>query len=364
MDSAQAKSYRCEGCGGTLSFDPEHGSLRCGHCGHSRPVANGPQPIVERDLFAGLATRARGLGVSALRSCRCQECGATVDFAEGLTATRCAFCGSPRVLTQAENRSLIRPESLLPFAISRELSTKAFSRWLAGLWFRPSNLKHQATVHELVGVYVPYWTFDAQVDSDWTAEAGYYYDVEETFTDREGQEKTRKVRHTRWERAAGYRHDRYDDVLVCASRGLPADLARRLRTFDTGRLVPYTPEYLAGFRAEEYAIELQAGFAQAKADMDREQESRCASDVPGDTQRQLSVHSRYSELTFKHVLLPVWIAAYRYQDQVFRFLVNGQTGEVVGKAPYSWVKILLAVLLTGLVLGLAYLLWRSHEGGL
>lgn len=361
-ESAQSKSYPCEQCGGTLHFDPQRGSLHCRHCGATRLVQENAQPVAERDLFEGLSTAARGLGASQLRTSRCQECGATVDFSEGLTATRCAFCGSPRVLEQAENRSLIRPGSLLPFSQSREQSSAAFNRWLAGLWFRPSNLKHLARIHELVGVYVPYWTFDAEVDSRWTAEAGYYYEVEETFTNRDGQEKTRKVRHTRWEPADGWRHDRYDDVLVCASRGLPPDLANRLRTFDTTKLRAYAPEYLAGFSAEEYAIDLERGFAHAKASMDQSQASRCAADVPGDTHRKLEVQNRYSALTFKHVLLPVWIAAYRYQDQVFRFLVNGQTGEVVGKAPYSWIKILLTVLVSAALLALAYLLARSRQG--
>jgi DNA-directed RNA polymerase subunit RPC12/RpoP len=363
-ESAQATSYPCERCGATLQFDPQCGGLHCSHCGTTRRVEPRAEPIAERDLFEGLATASRGLGASALRTTRCQECGATVDFSAGLTATRCAFCGSPRVLEQSENRSLIRPGSLLPFSISREKSAAAFSAWLAGLWFRPSNLKQLARLHELVGVYVPYWTFDAEVDSSWQAEAGYHYEVEETFTDRDGQEKTRKVRHTRWQSASGARHDRYDDVLVCASRGLPADLSRRLRHFDTDRLVPYAPEYLAGWRAEEYAVELKQGFAQAKAEMDQSQQSRCADDVPGDTHRDLQVQSHYSQLTFKHVLLPVWIAAYRYQDQVFRFLVNGQTGEVVGKAPYSWAKIVGTVLLCGLLLGLLALFLRSRQGGL
>lgn len=363
-ESARAQSYPCQTCGGKLSFDAARGCLVCAHCGAVRSIAATDTTIGEHDLFEGLATAPRGLGASSMRAARCQECGATVDFSDGLTATRCAFCGSPRVLEQAENRSLIRPESLLPFGVDRARSTQAFVRWIAGLWFRPSDLRGLARVEELVGVYVPYWTFDADVESEWDAEAGFHYEVEETYTDRDGQEKTRRVRRTRWESASGNRHDHFDDVLVCASRGLPPDLANSLRTFDTARLVPYAPDYLAGWRAEEYGLDLQHGFRQAKARMDATQQSRCADDVPGDEHRSLVVRNQYSALTFKHVLLPVWIAAYRYRDRVFRFLVNGQTGEVVGKAPYSWPKILATVVLVAALLGLAYLLSRGHGGDL
>jgi hypothetical protein len=204
-----------------------------------------------------------------------------------------------------------------------------------------------ARVQDLGGVYVPFWTYDAHVDSSWTAEAGFYYYVTEEYEVVENGEtvtRTREIRHTRWESAWGDRSDDYDDVLVCASVGLPQDLAESLRSFDTAALVPYTPGFLAGWLAEEYAVDVREGFSHAQQKIDAEQESRCGTDVPGDTHRSLQVNSTYSNLTFKHVLLPIWIAAYRYRGEIYRFLVNGQTGEVQGKAPYSWIKITLAVL--------------------
>ncbi len=275
-----------------------------------------------------------------------------------VTATCCTFCGSARVLEQSENQNALRPESLLPFAVDKKLANGHFARWLGKLWFRPSDLKRMARVQEVNGVYVPFWTFDADVQSRWTAEAGYHYYTEQEYTTQQsGQRLTqnRRVQQTRWERAWGQRHDHYHDVLVCASRGLPENLARGLQTFDVAQLVPYSPGYLAGWRAEEYAIDLQAGFGGAQQIMERSQAARCAADVPGDTRRNLRTAHTFSSVKFKHVLLPLWIAAYRYHGLVYRFLVNGQnveTGEVVGKAPWSWMK--LTLLLVGLVaIGLA-----------
>jgi hypothetical protein len=347
---SKAQRFKCEACGAEQKYDATSGRLKCDFCGAVRDVPKGEGAVVEHDLNAAWATlesMPTGLGTEGDKVAKCKECGAQIHFNGDLTATRCTFCGSASVLVQEENRRLLRPESLVPFAIDKARANDEFGRWMRGLWFRPGDLRRMARVQDLGGVYVPFWTYDAHVDSAWTAEAGFYYYVTEEYEVVENGEtvtKTREIRHTRWESAWGDRSDDYDDVLVCASVGLPQDLADSLRSFDTGALVPYTPGFLAGWLAEEYAVDVREGFSHAQQKIDAEQESRCAGDVPGDTHRALQVNSTYSGLTFKHVLLPIWIAAYRYRGEIYRFLVNGQTGEVQGKAPYSWIKITLAVL--------------------
>jgi hypothetical protein len=154
----------------------------------------------------------------------------------------------------------------------------------------------------------------------------------------------RQVRKIRWEPASGGRDDVYDDLLVHASKGLPEKLAAELGRFDTSALVPYRPEYLAGWHAEEYAVDLESGFAVGKQRIESTQEGRCGGDVPGDTHRNLRVRNTIRDPRWKHVLLPLWSLTYTYAGKDFPVLVHGQTGRVVGEAPYSWVKILLLVL--------------------
>jgi len=283
--TAKAQRFKCEQCGGEQLFDATRGKLKCKFCQAVRDVPAGGGQVVERDIFEGLASVQRGLGSeTGSKTSKCQECGAQVQFPDGHTATKCTFCGSAKVLEQDENRNVIRPESLLPFGVDKKTAGEAFSKWLAGLWFRPNDLKQMAKVHEIAGVYVPFWTYDAHVDSSWTAEAGYYYYVDEEYTATENGEtvtKTRQVRHTRWESAWGRRADDFDDVLVCGSQGLPRDLADQFKTFNTQQLVPYSPGFLAGWRAEEYAVDLDSGFGLARDKMAAEQQRRCASDVPG-----------------------------------------------------------------------------------
>ncbi len=343
---ANAEQFRCPNCRADMAFDPSAQKLSCGHCGHVVEIAGeGDSAIVEHDLEHGLAATAqRGYG-HAVRRATCKECNATVSFDAAATAAACDFCGSWQVLQQEENRNVLRPESLVPFQVDRDTATKSFSTWISKLWFRPSALKSEATVSEMRGIYVPYWTFDAHVDSSWTAQSGTYYYVTETYTERDAQgntvTKTRQVQKVRWRPAWGSRNDFYDDLLVCASRGLPPKLAAKAGDYDTGGLVPYEPRYLAGWRAEEYGVELNAAWKDAVSRMESSQHSRCANDVPGDTHRFLRVTNRFHDETFKHVLLPMWVSAYRFRDEVYRVLINGQTGKVTGKAPLSWFKILL-----------------------
>ena len=286
----------------------------------------------------GCASRARGLG-TPVTQVSCNDCGATVNVTPGEQTAKCAFCGSQQVLAQEAPGTAIRPESLVPFLVDKAGANQKFEQWLARLWFRPSDLKKMARLHEMGGVYIPFWTFDAWVRSTWHAEAGFHYYETEFYTDEDGNRETRQVQRTRWEPASGWRNDFFDDTLVCASKGLPPALVAKFRSFDTKQLSPYKPEFLAGWRAEAYAVDLMPAWGTAQDDMCRAQQIRCAGDVPGDTHRNLHVQNNFSNVTFKHILLPIWIAAYRYKGKPYQFLVNGQTGEVVGKAPWSVLKI-------------------------
>lgn len=355
-----------------MTFDAVSGGLACPYCGHRQAVdATGPAPseraleegeaLARRDGAPVVADEARGFGVE-VRTTQCQSCGARVSFAGLEIASRCDFCGSNQVLEQASNRNLIRPESLVPFAVDDARARQMFKDWLAGLWFRPSDLKKRAEVGDVSGVYVPYWTFDAGAESRWRAEAGHRYHEMQTVkktVDGKAQLVQERVQKIRWEPASGHRQDHFDDLLVVASKGLPKRIADGLRTFDTQQLQPYDPRFLAGWRAEEYGVGLEEGWREAETRMRREQEARCGLDVPGDTHRGLQVETRLGGRTYKHVLLPLWIATYRYGDKPFRFLVNGQTGEVKGEAPLSWPKILLTIFI---VCALLFALFTSFGG--
>lgn len=369
--SARARAnevhVRCENCGAAVYWKPSAQGLACEHCGAVRSVERLPGHILERPLTQTSQSEAEaqhpdaGLATKALR---CDNCGARVVLVEREISQACSFCGSSHVLPDEERRAAIRPESLIPLMLPREQVAQAFSAWLASLWFRPNALK-RLDVYDAVGLYVPAWTFDARADSSWTAQAGYYYYVTESYTtvvNGRSVLRTRQVRKVRWEPASGRRRDVFDDLQVLASKGIDPQLALELGRFDTQALVPYRPEYLIGWEAEEYVIDLEAGWRLGEERMRSMQEDRCSSDVPGDTQRDLRVSTRLDDVRWKHVLLPLWSLTYRFQGKPYAVLIHGQSGAIVGRAPYSWTKIFALVFLL-LVLGLALFLATQTGGG-
>lgn len=360
LDAAAAPSgFPCATCGAPTTWDPDHDALVCQHCGTRREVPRAEGAILERPLEdAGAA--ARGLGLST-RALACRTCGAVVALGGEVTSTHCVFCGSANVLAQESNRNALRPESLIPLDIGRAAVEQGFRKWLRGLWFRPSALQRLKRF-DAVGLYVPYWTFDAAVHSDWSADAGHYYHVTTMVpVMHQGRVSMRpqQVRKVRWVPAWGKRDDTYDDLLVNASRGVPDDLAARLGGFDTRQLVPYRPEYLAGWRAEEYQLDLEQAWAAARKRIVATQEGRCAGDVPGDTHRNLRANHDLSGVRWKHVLLPLWSLTYTFGGKPYTVLVHGQTGRVHGRAPWSVAKLgfaflalaALAAVLVGIVEG-------------
>jgi hypothetical protein len=336
--------FPCKRCGAEMAWDPDARALSCAHCGAQLVVPAGERTIVEL-LLADSGGVARGFGI-ATRTASCKSCGASVSFDGQEMSRACVFCGAPAVLEAESLRNAIRPGSLIPLDVGRARVEKAFERWIAGLWFRPTALKRTRRFDAL-GVYVPCWTFDCAAHSVWSADAGYYYYVTETRTvmvNGRAQVQHVQVQKVRWEPAAGSRDDRYDDLPVHASRGLPAGLAEELGRFELAALVAYRPEYLAGWHAEEYAVDLESGWKQAEERIVETQRSRCSGDVPGDTQRNLRVQTRLADVRWKLVLLPVWSLTYRWKGKPYAVLVHGQSGKVVGHAPISVWKILALVL--------------------
>jgi hypothetical protein len=337
-----------------LEFDPKRQELKCDYCDSAKVIEIEHKAVEEHDFFS--APTALGWDTS-IPTIKCDNCGATTSV--GLrTAGDCAFCGSSYVKEIPQHQNIIRPETLIPFQVDSNRAKDLYYNWIAKGFFRPSKLKRLARLEHLKGVYTPFWTYDTSTYSTWTAESGYYYYETETYSTYEDGErvtKTREVRKTRWEPSSGARHDFYNDVLIVASRGLDYHLVFKIYPYHLNYLIPYKPEYLSGWLAEEYAIDVRQGWEIAKENVKADERAKCAADVPGDTHRFLRVNTTFGNIKYKHVLLPIWVASYQYKKKTYHFLINGQTGEVQGYAPISWLKVgAVAAAIIGIALGIAY----------
>ncbi len=344
----EIKQFPCNQCGAKLTFKPGSSALRCEHCQHENPIPQSEEDIHELDFRSHLNALAGKEQELEARQIHCQACGATTSIDSHTTASQCPFCGSDVVAE--ETRRYLRPKSLLPFFVMREEAWTSFRKWLKGLWFAPNDLKKYAKREsKLKGVYVPFWTYDASTTSYYSGQRGDNYWVTETYTEN-GQTKTRQVQKIRWSFVSGVVWNVFDDVLVLASESLPKKHARKLEPWDLGNLVPYADDYLSGFQAESYKVDLGDGFEEAKGIMEVTIRQTVCGDIGGDHQRISSLSTQHDDVTFKHVLLPVWISAYRFRKKVYRILINARTGEVQGERPWSWVKITAAILAGAVVI--------------
>ena len=354
--------FPCEQCGADYRFDPDRGELVCDHCGHVEEIAQaGPwqSTIRELDFQSALAGELGDEEIEETRVLECPSCGARVEFDDATHSKECPFCATP-VVTGTGTHRHIKPKGVLPFALDERAARTAMTEWLGRLWFAPGGLQDYARKgRKMQGIYVPYWTFDADTKSSYHGERGTVYYETRTVT-RDGKRQTIRVQKVRWRSVSGRVARFFDDVLVLASRTLPKRYTDALEPWDLSAMEPYRPEFLAGFRAEGYQVELDEGFVEARAHMDNVIARDVRFDIGGDRQRIHDIDTAISDVTFKHVLLPVWLAAYKYRGETYRFVVNGRTGRVQGERPWSAWKIAVAVVL-GLIVagGVGYLISQN-----
>jgi Zn finger protein HypA/HybF involved in hydrogenase expression len=334
--------FACPACGAQAVWTPAKHALVCPYCSTESPaeLEKDGQLVEELDLVASLRNipaDQRGW-VAERKTVKCQSCQAISVFDSQRVAQNCDFCGAPALIPVDDIKAPIRPGSQLPFKISESQVRESIRQWYGSHFWARQNLGEKAMTDTLHGVYVPFWTFDAQGYARWEAEAGYHYYTKDS--------QGRNVQRTRWEYASGEVQLPFDDLLVPGSRGIHSGLLAEIGPFPTTRdLLPYDPGYLSGWVVEQYQIDLIEAAQASRERMLAELESLCASQVPGDTYRGLRVQPQFTGQTFKHTLLPVWLLSYTYGSRIYQVTVNGATGKIAGEYPLSWIKITIAILL-------------------
>jgi hypothetical protein len=347
------EKHACPACGAQAEWNPGKQRLMCPFCGTESPyeIDRETGRVVELDLVAALRElpdEARGWQTER-RTVACQSCRAVMVFDPARVGQNCEFCGAPALVDYTEIKSPIRPSGVLPFRIDRTRVRDDIRGWWRRKWLAPGRLARASLIDTLRSLYIPYWTFDATAHCPWEADAGYYYYVDVPGTDSKGRRITRRERRTRWEHASGVVDHTFDDEPVPGTQGLPIDLLRQVEPFPTAEVVAYDTGFLSGHVVEHYRVVLIDAAAQSVAQMREKLEQLCVRQIPGDTYRNLRIAPEFSGRTFKHVLVPVWLLSYNYGAKAFQVIVNGYTGRIAGRYPFSIWKILLLVLLAVIV---------------
>ena len=340
----EATDKKCPNCGATVVYDPATRGLLCEYCGYKKalPLPDQEESVSEIDFLSVDNKHSFDWGVRK-KSIICSNCGGESIYDVLETAGVCPFCGSTSVMPAATSDSLA-PGGVCPFEIPMNMAGGLFTKWLKGRIFTPSAAKKQAKPDSFKGIYLPYWTFDSMTTSSFSGQAGYDHQVKRGDS---------YVTETRWKPVSGVYQEFVDDQLVVASKRNAESGVRKAEPFDFSKMIPYRPELVAGFIAERYSIGLQEGWTNAQ-ELIRSRirgsiESFIRKNWNADRAGSVRFSTQFDKITYKYILIPVWLSSFVYKGKTFQFVVNGQTGKVGGKAPISALRVTIAILL---VLGL------------
>lgn len=341
VDTKEETDKKCPQCGGVMDFNPATGNLKCPYCDYEEAIKvqeEAPQKAEELDFFAAEHTDNQNWGINT-KTVLCNACGAESIYDALQTSAVCPFCGSNQVM-DANDQNTMAPGGVVPFSISDEQASVSFKKWIKRRWFCPKLAKNSAKPKRFKGIYLPYWTFDSDTFSSYQGE----YGITHTHTDSEGETHS----ETDWFKTSGTYNEFINDELVLASRNHDISILRKLEPFDTENNKTYKPEYIAGFVAERYSLGLKDAWENAKKAIYRKLKSNITDEIKmensADHVRSLIVTTEFHNITYKYLLLPIWLSNFKYKDKVYQFMVNGQTGKVAGKTPLSVPKIILTTL--------------------
>lgn len=347
MDTA--KTYYCQNCGAVMEFDISSQNLKCPNCSNEIEIEDDQNKVVEHKLTKKVLNSIK-VEKKTSTSMECEGCGAIVEVDATSTATTCPYCGSNYVLAKKQMEALI-PDGVVPFKIDKNKTKEIYHNWIKSRWLAPNTLKTLYQTDKIQGIYIPFWTFDAEVYAHYSAMGGR--DYTETYRDKEGKKHTRTK--TRWYPTSGHVDNFFDDVLVRASDKLGQKLVDSL-VYNTQNISSYSPDYMSGYCAEVYTVNLKDAHKEAINEMESQMRSFCRSDVLKryDKVSNLSVNLTYKDETYKHVLLPIYSTAYYYNGKEYHVLINGQSGVISGEYPKSIFKIVAIVVVILIILALVF----------
>ncbi|MBO5484995.1 MAG: hypothetical protein J6K58_06995 [Lachnospiraceae bacterium] len=341
VETNEETDKKCPQCGGVMDFNPATGNLKCPYCDYEEIIQiqkEEPKKAEELDFYAAEHTANKNWGTET-KTVLCNACGAQSIYDALQTSAVCPFCGSNQVM-DANSQDTIAPGGVVPFRISDKEASELFKKWIKRRWFCPKLAKDSAKPKRFNGIYLPYWTFDADTYSSYHGD----YGIDHKRKDREGNIHI----ETDWHRTSGSYREFINDELVLASSNHDMSILHKLEPFDTENNKAYKPEYIAGFVAERYSLGLKDAWNTAmisiRAKLKHHISDKIQREHHADHVRNVNLRTDYSDITYKYLLLPIWISNFKYNDKVYQFMVNGQTGKVAGKTPVSIPKVVITVI--------------------
>lgn len=331
---------KCPRCGGVMEFDPKSSRLRCIYCDYE-------EKITENRVDAGTADELDFFGAEETGNCNwgmetktviCKMCGGESVYDAMQIAGKCVYCGSNQVMEE-KGKNTLAPGGVCVFKVDKKTAGENFKKWLGKRFFCPKAVKEAAEMDKFCGVYLPYWTFDTDTVTNYSAR----YGIDRRRKKSDGSSET----ITDWYTTSGTYKQFIDDELVSASIQYDKMLMSKIEPFYTKENVAYKPEYISGFAAERYVVGLKEGWGRAKSSiygkLRNSVRQHIRNEKRADRVDNLVTNTTYNHITYKYLLLPIWISSFRYGEKTYQFMVNGQTGKVAGKTPIDKVKVTILI---------------------
>lgn len=341
---------KCPRCEGTMDYNPQTKGLKCPYCDYEEEIPTNcdfNESAEELDFYSAEQTGNCNWGVEK-KTVICKSCGAESVYDALEISNECPYCGSNQVMEE-KGKDTLAPGGVIPFVITAKEAAARFKGWIKRQIFCPRKAKESAKPKAFKGVYLPYWTFDTHTESEYTAQYGKHRRIR-------GNDGKDKI-VTDWYGTSGYYTENIDDQLVIGTNRHDDNMLRKIEPFNTADNKTYKPEYVAGFISERYSIGLKDAWESAKKFISSRLRSNIRQKIirayNADDVRNLNIRTSYSNITYKYLLLPIWISSFRYKDKIYQFVVNGQTGEVAGKTPISPLRVAIAVIL-GIILAVLF----------
>ena len=345
---AIVKTYTCPNCGASIAYDIHETTLVCQFCGFTGKV---DQRVIsestEQLLDVALPTVRAHRWVEGQTRVTCEQCGVGIILPAGQTADTCPYCASNRFITSPALMELVDPQVIGVFKFDPEKAGDQIRTWLSKGFLSPDDLAIRHAGMQLHPAYYPFWLFSGSLEIPWF------------YEDNVGSSKL-----PQWESRSGSHFEMFNNLLIPGLRKLSSTVIASIEPFNFEELVEFSPDFLAGWLALTYDLPLADASLVAREKVIKNVKSNLSSLVEPDHPKHNfgTGAGKWSGLTYKLALLPIYIGNYPFQGKRYRLYVNGQTGKVSGDKPVDSLKITMlsigGFLLLVILVVIIYLLMR------
>lgn len=314
---------KCPSCGGTIAFDPAAGALVCAFCGKATPLQGEVAAPWEGYSLIDLQNNAGKRLQSSAKRVVCGTCGGVFISVTSSLSGLCPYCGSNSISASGDAVGVLEPTGIIPFRIGKEEAQTMFMQWIRGRRLSPMDLVKNSEITDLVGVYVPYWVFDCDTRTPYSGKFG------KTYNDGDSS-------YTKYHNSTSVCELPIRNLTLVASSRLEKDpYWKVVSQFDMTAMMRYDPNLLAGFWSESYTVEGPAAWNTAMGKIYDRIRKQIKTMEDADLIAKINMQPAAGNIRAKYVLAPMWITSFDYRGVVYRVLINGQTGNIVGTWPKS-----------------------------